>query len=347
MNLKSGSKQRNVKFWVGIGLFVLALFFPLVFKSPYYQNVAIITMCSAVLAISFLVGMRCGLINMTIPTFWGIGAYLSAALTKYLDISTWAALPIAMVLSFLIALALGYLLISSGSGGFAFVMLTQVVCMMFPVLIGNIKAVGGNVGMSVVPISELFGISFQTNKTACYYVMLAMLAVVIVVTMCFYAAWSGRAWSAIGKNARLADSIGINRFRYKLMGYVVASMLVAFCGCFYVHYKQYIYPSNYSMWKNIYVQIYAIMGGVGFPIAGPVTGGAIMNILPEALRFTDTISPLVTGIILILLVQYLPKGVLSLVRYPVELVQKIRLRKTVTVSAGAEEDNGEEDAKHE
>ena len=111
-------------------------------------------------------------------------------------------------------------------------------------------------------------------------------------------------------------------------------MLVAFCGCFYVHYKQYVYPANYSMWKNIYVQIYAIMGGTDFAIAGPVTGGAIMNILPEAMRFTETISPLITGIILILLIQYLPKGVLSLVKLPSELYHK---RKEKTAAAEKKE----------
>ncbi len=326
--------RKNPKFWVGVILYIAAFAFPLVFTSPYYQNVAIISICSAILGISFLLGMRCGLINMTIPTFWGVGAYLSAAITKFTGLNNWQALPICMVISFVLALGLGYVLISSGSGGFAFVMLTQVVCMMFTVLIGNLKFLGGNTGFTVEPMADLFGITFSNNKAASYYVMLIMLGIVMLVTMCFYASWSGRAWAAIGKNARLADSIGINRFRYKLMAYVVASMLVAFCGCFYVHYKQYVYPANYSMWKNIYVQIYAIMGGTDFAIAGPVTGGAIMNILPEAMRFTETISPLITGIILILLIQYLPKGVLSLAKLPGELYHK---RKAKTAAAEKKE----------
>lgn len=333
--------HRKPKFYIGIVLYILAFFFPLVFKSPYYQNIAIISMCSAVLGIAFLIGLRAGLVNMTIPTFWGIGAYCSAVLVRETGMSTWLALPICLVVACVLALGLGYVLISSGSTGFAFVMLTQVVCMMFPVLVGNIKWLGGNNGFSVAGFSPLFGVDFTNNKVAAFYVALIMLGIVIVVTMCFYAAWCGRAWSAIGMDARLADSIGINRFRYKLMAYVVASVLIAFCGCIYVHYKQYIYPSNYSMWKNIYVQIYAIMGGTDFVIAGPVTGGIIMNILPEALRFADTISPLITGIILILLIQYLPKGVLSLLEWPVRLIRKRKAKKMAAVAAQTDGGEGE------
>lgn len=327
--------KKNPKFYVGVILYIAAFAFPLVFTSPYHQNVAITTMCSAVLGISFLMGMRCGLINMTIPTFWGIGAYLSAGITKYLGLSSWQALPLCLIASFLLALGLGYVLISSGSGGFAFVMLTQVVCMMFTVLIGNLKFLGGNTGFTVDPIGSIFGISFSNNRFATYYVMLLMLGIVIAVSLCFYSCWCGRAWSAIGKNARLADSIGINRFQYKLAGYVVSSMLVAFCGCFYVHYRQYVYPGNYSMWKNTYVQIYAIMGGTDYAIAGPVTGAGIMNILPEAMRFTDTMSPLITGVILILLIQYLPKGVLGLLDLPAALWQKRKAK-----LAAAQPDSG-------
>lgn len=323
--------KRNPKIFVGILLYILAFFFPAVFRSAYIQNVAIISLCSAVLGIGFLIGHRAGLINMTLPVFWGVGAYASAIIVRETGMSTWAALPISVAIAFVLALGLGYVLISSGSSGFAFVMLTQVVCMMFPVLIGNIKWLGGNNGFTVEPYSSLFGISFVNNKVGAYYITLIMLGIVVLVTMCFYAAWSGRAWSAIGMDAKLADSIGINRFRYKLMAYVVASVLVAFCGCIYVHYKQYVYPSNYSMWKNIYIQIYAIMGGTDYGIAGPVVGGAIMNVLPEVFRFTDTLSPLITGIILILVIQYMPKGVLGLVSTCGQTVRKIAGR----TSAGA------------
>lgn len=129
--------KKNIKFYIGILIYILAFGIPLVVRSPYWQNVAIISMCSAVLGIGFLIGHRAGLINMTIPTFWGIGAYMSAILVRETGMSTWLALPICVVASGIIALGLGYVLISSGSSGFAFDMLTQVVCMMFPVLVAT------------------------------------------------------------------------------------------------------------------------------------------------------------------------------------------------------------------
>jgi ABC-type branched-subunit amino acid transport system permease subunit len=69
------------------------------------------------------------------------------------------------------------------------------------------------------------------------------------------------------------------------------------------------------MWQNIYVQIYAILGGVSFAFLGPVVGAVVMTFFPEYIRMTSVVAPVFTGILLILLILFLPGGLLGLGKY--------------------------------
>jgi branched-chain amino acid transport system permease protein len=142
--------------------------------------------------------------------------------------------------------------------------------------------------------------------------ILIFVTLVIAVFSAFYAAWTGRAWMAIGLNRRLAESLGVNVFRYRLLAFVVASATAALAGSFYAHYIGAVIPDTFGIFKTIYVHVYAIFGGIGFAILGPVVGSFVMTFVPELLRVTKTIEPIITGAILILTILLLPKGVLSL-----------------------------------
>jgi branched-chain amino acid transport system permease protein len=70
------------------------------------------------------------------------------------------------------------------------------------------------------------------------------------------------------------------------------------------------------MFKTFYIHIYAILGGIGFAFLGPVAGALIMTIVPEILRITKEVEPIYTGLLLILLIMFLPNGLLSLLKHP-------------------------------
>ena len=332
-------------------IFVLALFIPAFVRSPYYLNIIIMSMMSAGLAIAFLLALRPGLVNMSLPAFWGVGAYFTAVMARDTNLSSWAILPLAVLFTAVLAFGMGYLLIGgSANSGFSFVMLSQVVCMVFTQLVTNIKYLGGVIGFTVpapdaIKLPFLGEIAFRGDKVAYFYYMLILFAVIVLVVKCLYASAVGRAWSTIGMSGNLADAIGVNRFRYKLAAYVTSSVIVGTLGCYYVTYQQYIMPDNYSMWQNIYIQIYAILGGVEFEVLGPVVGGTAMNILPELMRVMKTLSPLITGVLLILLIQFLPQGLLSLTHIP----EWIRTRKARRAGGKptAEAVGGEEGETHD
>jgi branched-chain amino acid transport system permease protein len=296
---------------------VLVLLIPVFIKSPYYLDLIIIMMMNAVLAMTFLIMLRTGLISMAIAAFWGIGAYVSAVMATKLGLSFWVCLPSATVITAVVSLILGYPLLRNA--GFTFVILTSVIGMLFSVAAGNIQSIGGYNGISNIPPPNTIHIPFLqpivfglNDKVPYFYLIFFLAAVSILITLAFYKAWTGRAWQAIGLNPRLAQSIGVNIFRYKLIGFVLASAIAGLMGSFYAHYQGFIQPDSFGMFYTIYLQIYAILGGIGYAIMGPIFGSFVMTFFPEAMRISREYGPIFLGVVVIIMILFLPHGLLSL-----------------------------------
>jgi len=315
---------------IGFSLLVIILaLVPVVVKSPYYMHIMIMFGINAILAMTFILMLRTGLISLAIAAFWGMGAYASTLLVMRLNLSFWLALPTSVAIVGMIALCIGYLFVRNA--GFGFLMLTAVLGMLIVVVFGNIKFLGGYQGLESIPppnpITLPFGLTIEfVSKVPYYYFTLFLLLLVVAVLSAFYAAWTGRAWIAIGLNPRLAASLGVNVFRYRLLAFVVASAIAGLAGSFYAHYITAIIPGSFDVFKTIHVHIYAILGGVDFALLGPVMGSLIMTFVPEFLRITKEIEPIVTGLLVILIILFLPRGLLSLLVLrdsPAQLGEKI------------------------
>jgi branched-chain amino acid transport system permease protein len=292
----------------------------------------IMTGVNAMLAMTFILMFRTGLISLAIAAFWGLGAYASTLLVMRVGLSFWLALPASTIIVSIIALGIGYVFVRSA--GFSFLIQTTVIGMLVPVALGNIPAIGGYEGIAQIPPPDMITIPFLApiefiSKTPYYYLMLFLLLLESLAFSALYAASTGRALMSIGLHPRLAESLGVNIFRYRLMTFVVASAVAALVGSFYAPYMVYISPTTFDVFKSIYVHIYAILGGVAFAILGPLVGSLIMTFVPEILRITKEIEPMVTGLLLILLIIFLPKGLLSLfalrgkAAYPSENIARI------------------------
>jgi branched-chain amino acid transport system permease protein len=191
--------------------------------------------------------------------------------------------------------------------------------MLFSPTVGSIPYVGGYIGFSdILPpnpirLPMLPAIVFSSiNKVPFFYLILFLFLIIIMIIKAFFSSRIGRNWEAIGLDPQLAATIGINVFRYKVFAFVVASAIAGLTGSFYAHYEGYISPDSFGMWTNIYLQVYAFLGGIGYIILGPLIGSAIMSIMPELLRGASVLSPIINGFILILLVLFLPTGLLGL-----------------------------------
>ena len=154
-------------------------------------------------------------------------------------------------------------------------------------------------------------IRFAT-KTSSYYLILSLLVVTAVAILALYTSRVGRSWRAIKLNPHLAETIGIDLYRYRLLAFIISSVVAGTAGNFYAHYFGSLEPDMFSVFKSIYIQIYSILGGLNYYLLGPVLGSWIMTFLPEFLRISKEIEPILTGGVLIGLVIFLPGGILSL-----------------------------------
>jgi branched-chain amino acid transport system permease protein len=317
---------------------VIAVLVPSFVHSPYIQGLLILTLVYAVLAVTFIMLLRTGLISLGITAFWGIGAYASILFVMKFHLSFWIALPASAITAGIIALALGYVLIGSGGTGFNFVVLSSVTGMLFPVVMGSVSSLGGYQGIAYIPAPDPIKIPFLpviefSSNVQFYYLGLFLFLIIVLIAKAFYGAWIGRAWRAIGLNPRLAQSIGVNIFRYKLSAFVLASALAGLIGSYYAHYENFIMPDNFGIWQNIYIQIYAILGGMGYAVIGPLLGSAVMIFIPEFVRMANVIAPILTGALLIILILFMPQGLLGLLIYrPVIAAKSSRLCKRVMSS---------------
>jgi len=294
---------------------VVAALIPLMTQSPYYLDVCIRIIVNALLAMCFVMVLRTGLVNLSMAAFWGLGAYVSALLVMKLGVSFWLALPATTVVTGIVALVIGAVIISSGWLGF--IVLTAVLGMLFSVIVGSIDYAGAYSGLNNIPppdpikLGSLPELVFNA-KTPYFYLILVIAIVVILVCLAFYSSSVGRAWRAIRLNARLSRALGVDVFKYRLLAFVVSCMLLGLIGSFYAHYTRYISPATFPIMVSVKIQMYAVLGGFGFAILGPLVGSFFMTLLPEVMQSMKEYANLFIGGIVILLMLFLPGGLLSL-----------------------------------
>jgi branched-chain amino acid transport system permease protein len=303
---------------------VILILLPAVIRNPYYMHLIIMMGVNTILAMTFLMLLNTGLLTIGAAGFWGIGAYASTLLVMELGLSFWIALPLSGAISGIIALGIGAIMVRMA--GIVFAILTMVVNMIVVQVVGHITLFGGWGGIIGIPapnpihIPLLSPVEFVT-KIPYYYLILFLLLLTVITFYALYRSRIGRNWRAIKQTPNLAEAVGIDLFRYRLLAFVIASAFAALAGSFYAHYFQAIEPDTFSVFKSIYIQLHAVLGGIDFLIFGPVTGSVVWTAVPELLSDLQELVPLISGIILVLLVTFLRGGLLSL---PQELTSWIR-----------------------
>ena len=102
---------------------------------------------------------------------------------------------------------------------------------------------------NTIHLGALGSIVFD-EKVDFFYLALFLFVIIALVINAFYSSWAGRAWKAIGLNPRLAQSMGVNVFRYRLLAFVVACAIAGLVGSFYAHYQTFIIPTAFNLFPK-------------------------------------------------------------------------------------------------
>lgn len=279
-----------------------------------------------VLGMGFSMLWKNRLISCGQAGLFAIGAYTSALLVTRAGFSFWLAMPVGGLVSALFALMIFSAALRAGP--LVFFGMSLVSSFIVMEVLGTVEYFGGWEGLMGIPRPRVGGFVFQ-SKRSCYYLVLGLVLLNVLVFWALYKSRIGRAWTAIGSSVRLAEAQGIDVYRYRLAASLIASFFAGVIGAFYAHYQNLLVPNTFSFLLSIYVQMFALIGGLGFFIAGPIVGACIMVFLPEFLRVTVHFQPIFYSILIILIVIFLPGGILSIPKRLPRL--KVLLRRKTAV----------------
>jgi branched-chain amino acid transport system permease protein len=294
----------------------VALVLPLLVRDPFLTHIMIIVLLYAVLASSLnLIVGYIGQLSLAHAAFLGIGAYWSTILTIDYSCNVWVAMATSGIVAAVAGVVIGA--ITLRLEGHYFVLITIAFAEVLRLIALNwVEVTRGPMGFPNVPAPSLnfFGWArFDfSDKAHFYYLILALVSLNLYVTYRFVHSNMGRAAVAIRENRQLAQSVGINPFRYALLAFVIGAFFAGLSGAFYAHYITYVGPEVFSFAFTVTMLTMIIVGGKA-TIAGPVLGAAIIAALLEELRFAKEMRLSVFGVLLILSVLFFPNG---LVRIP-------------------------------
>jgi branched-chain amino acid transport system permease protein len=262
-----------------------------------YQTTIGIIGINALLALSVWVTLYAGQLTLGNAAFMAVGAYGAALLGMRVGVPFPVGLALGALLSAALALPLGlavfrlrgvYLAIATIGFG-------EVVRVVLLTLPFTGKALGLN---GIPPLTELWHIYLS-------------LAVVAYVLWRVQGSTVGRAWAAIREDEIAAASQGVAVRRYKLAAFVTGAALAAWAGGLSAHLNFSIEPGDFGFTRAVQILVFAVVGGTP-SIAGPIFGATLLTALPEVLRPLKEYRDIFAGLILMGVIIYLPRGLVTL-----------------------------------
>jgi len=251
-----------------------------------------------------------GQLTLGHTAFFGIGAYTSGLLALQ-----WGLSPLfGMVAAAALAALVGYLLgtLTLRLRGSYFVLVTIGFAEVIRLIATNwIELTQGPLGLPGVPPFDLGRAAFAlTSKRQYYYVMLAFCAVTYGLCARLLRSRFGRALAAVRQNESLAESVGVSAYRTTLVAMVVACALAGVGGSFYGHYTQFLSPELFAFYNTVTMVVMVVAGGQA-SVAGPAVGAVVFTFLPELLRMAAFYRMLIYGVILLLAIMFMPRGIVD------------------------------------
>jgi branched-chain amino acid transport system permease protein len=263
-----------------------------------------------VIGLGILLGFA-GQMSLAQAAFFGIGAYSSAIASTTLGLSPWISIPFGVLVSVAIGAGVGYpaLRLSGHYLALATIGFGIIVQLVF---INARSLTNGPDGINSIPPPHLGSLALDTYQTYFYVAYGALL-------LSIYVAWRvkhsriGRAFEAVRENEIAAQAMGINVTHYKVLAFVLASGFGGLAGGVIAHMTRFISPDSYSFDQSVIFLVMLVIGGSA-TITGAVTGAILLTFLPEFLRPLKDSYIMVYGAAVVVMVIFMPEGIVGLVR---------------------------------
>lgn len=260
------------------------------------------------LGLNVVVG-KSGLLDLGYVAFYAVGAYTTGILSMHTKLNTWEILPIGIALAMLSGFVLGAAVLRLRGDYLAIVTLGFGEIIRITAL--NTSAVGGANGISNIPNPPTtFGLKFDLESDRNYYwVVLILIIITILIIRGLSARRPGRAWESIRQDEDVAELMGVNTYKYKLWAFVFGASVGGAAGVLFASKAMFIAPNIFNYNISILILAFVVFGGMG-NIWGVVFGAVLLSYIPERIRFISEARMLIFGLVLIIMMNLRPDGLL-------------------------------------
>jgi branched-chain amino acid transport system permease protein len=260
-----------------------------------------------------------GQLSLGHALYLGIGGYTAGALYFHYGISPWIGVWLAVCACIAIGAILAALAFRSGISGVYFTLLTIAFAEFARIGFDHFSWVGGSAGLflKVSPSDRFNWLNLRGPPSLYYYVMLVLTILAFGLSAWMLHRRPGYYWQAIRENEEAASALGINTFRWKLLAVVTSAAMTAVAGVFLAFYYNNLFPEQiFNINRSVEMILGPIIGGMG-TLFGPIIGAALLSLFTDgATELVDTlgwnvpgVKQLLYGVILFLVVVYLPHGI--------------------------------------
>jgi len=315
-----------------VAAFILILLgLPMITQDPYLLRILILTSIFAIFAASWdLLSGFTGQMNFGHALFFGVGAYGAALLNLHLNLPPWGSIPLGAMGAVVAGLIIGIPCLRLRGTYLALTTLS------FPIILMGIvfaipEVTGGELGISGID-------RIVRSRVSQYYITVVVMVVMVVAMWKITDSNIGIIFHAIREDEVAVRASGINTTRYKLMAFCLSGFFAGIAGGLYAHFMRIAGPSTLEVSMSFQVVIWSVFGGV-VTIWGPVGAVFILFPLLEFFRFWPELRMLMFAIVILLILRFMPQGLLPWLRDKIEnecprcKIRNVATRKTCRICA--------------
>ena len=278
------------------------------FLGFHHQDLLIFLTINVLAVCSYRLVTLTGEWSLIHAVMMGVGAYTVALSVNHFDLAIWFTLPLAGTAAGLVAALLCfpllrmtqfYFLIGSFAAGEA-IRLTWV---------EFVGVFGGTSGLRGVEAPVVFGIDFL-DPIPYFYFSLSVVMLCLFILYRIENSRVGLTLHAIHWKSALAESVGVDAWRYRALAFIVGSFFVGIAGGLKIHYLGSVTPNQFTVGFMVFILIWVIVGGYN-KFYGPIIGVVVLTIFDESIRSFEVLRPAIYGAMLILSILFLPLGLES------------------------------------
>ncbi len=280
-----------------------------------------------------------GLTSFGQAAFVGLGAYTTAYLctadnlpgwASALGGSPWVGLLVGLLVTALVSFVLGLLTLRLSGHYLPLGTLAWGISLYF--LFGNLEFLGGHTGMSGIPVLSMFGVELRDGRKF-YYVIWAVVLGAVWLTQNLLDSREGRAIRALKGGVVMAESMGVDTARSKVVIFLIAALFACISGWLYAHLQRFVNPTPFGLHIGIEYLFMAVVGGAGH-VWGALLGAGVITVLkqwlqdwlPKLLGASGNFEMIVFGVMMIFVLQRARDGLWPILT---RLVPQARRRREV------------------